>query len=151
MIDAGPESMQLVAAAWQSTSQVHVVFQPISGVTRYRVLASSSHGDWSFFKEVMHYPATVYGLYVCGECVWCVWCVFMVSMCGWYVCVCVTVNVYIRWGITMCVCVFVCVCVCVNKDGMDFRCELFVHDQFHINLLCIATVQIVWGERTDGA
>lgn len=37
--DVSSSSMQLVAAAWRSTSRVHVVFQPISGVKKYAVAA----------------------------------------------------------------------------------------------------------------
>ena len=63
MADAGPRSMDLVAAAWLSTSRVHVVFQPISGITRYRVLADSEQSQWSFSEEVVALPCV---WLVCG-------------------------------------------------------------------------------------
>ena len=40
----------------------------------------------------------------------------------------------------VCVCVCVCVCVFANADVMNYKCELFSHDQFHANSFDIKPV-----------
>ena len=45
----------------------------------------------------------------------------------------------------------VCMCVCVCKQTMNFKCELFWHNQFHINSFHSMPVYNIWEERTDWA
>ncbi|KAK7101620.1 hypothetical protein V1264_019972 [Littorina saxatilis] len=52
--DVSSSSMQLVAAAWRSTSRVHVVFQPISGVNKYAVAAGCLQRN--IFAQVISSP-----------------------------------------------------------------------------------------------